>query len=40
MDSYIKRGGKSSFFSQANNWDLYCSYVACKRMIREVLGYM
>ena len=35
-----ERKKKSSFLSQASNWDWYCSHVACKRKIREVLEYI
>lgn len=39
-NGFIHRGKTSSFFSQVNNWDWYCSRVACKRKIREGLGYI
>jgi len=35
-----ERERKSSFFSQANNWDGYFSRVAYKRQMREVFGYI
>lgn len=39
-NGYRWRSKKSNFFSQANNWDWYCSHVAYKREIREEFRYI
>lgn len=39
-NGYRWRSKKYKFFSQANNWDWYCSHVAYKREMREEFRYI
>lgn len=39
-NGYRWRSKKHKFFSQANNWDWYCSHVAYKREMREEFRYI